>query len=255
MLAIAKHTLLRLRRQKAPTLAAYFAVLLLVVYYLGLQGFAQYALPIATLAHPAGIANLFAMLFAVFLGATLFSDDKSCSFTRTMMTKPVAAWQYVAGRLLGCTALLAMVWAALCTILVVMMLVDGDAISVRLIFALGFAFFGQMIILALTTLLSQFLAPLISGVLALLLSDKIFYSFSMNIDQFDGPASIKWIGQFVVRIAYYIVPQVSEFQLWGTHNYYYLIDPVRTTMAALYALGYLLLAYAATVVFFERSKW
>ena len=255
MFQIARLTFLTLFRRKLWRLGGFVAVLIPAIYVLGFQGFARYSVPIATLSHPAGLANFMAMIIAIYLAVTLFTEDNRRGFTELMMTKPVAPWEYIAGKMIGSVGMLGLIWAGISAVLLASNILLQNGAPAHLAFALAFAFLGQILVFCLGVLLSQWLSPLVAGILVLLLQDRVFYSMTMNIDQYSGSESVRMISQWLLKIIYYIVPQVSEFALWGTSNYFYLIDPARCALAALYALVYALLLFAASVLVFERSKW
>lgn len=255
MFQIAKLTFTMLFRRKLWRLGAFVAILIPAIYVLGFQGFARYSVPIATLSHPVGLANFMAMIIAVFLAVTLISEDKRRGFTELMMTKPVAPWQYLAGKMAGSLAMLGLIWAGIGTVLIASNIFLQNGATAHLVFTLAFAYLGQVLVFCLGVLLSQWLSPLVAGILVLLLHDRVFYSLTMNIDQYSGSESVRLVSQWFLKIIYYLVPQVSEFALWGTSNFFYLIDPVRCAMAAFYAVVYTLLLFAVSVIVFERSKW
>lgn len=255
MIALIKHSFLRLIRQRMLPVAAFVSVMLIVVYYVGFQGFARYSLPIESLSHPAGLANFFAMLLAAYLSVTLLPVDRKIGFSSLMMTKPLAPRQYLAGRFIGALAMLAVVWATLCLTLILTALIRGESVGLHLLFCLAFGFIGQAMIFSLGVLLSQRISPLVAAMLVLMFNDKVFYSLTLNIDGYTGSAEIKIVAQYLVKLIYMIVPQASEFALWGTQNYIFIFDPLRIFLATLYGVGYILLAFILSVKLFERSDW
>lgn len=255
MLALAYHTFLRLLRRQVLRFAVFAIVLLPLIYDLGLKGFARTTLPIAALSHPAGLANFLASILAVYLAVTLLADDQATGFTALMMTKPLAPWQYVGGRMLGALAMQAVVWVILCVALGLAAVLRGAVPQTGLVFTLVFAFFGQSLLFALGVLLARGLSPLIAGALALLVNDRVFESFVQNIDRVAEPSMLKSVALWFTNLLYYLAPQVSEFALWGTGDFVYLVDPVRAWLAVGYALVYCLLAFVLTVLAFERARW
>ncbi len=226
-----------------------------LIYHVGFQGFALYSLPVATMSHPVGLANFLCSIIAIYLAVTIINDDRRTGYAELMMTKAISVWQYMAGRALGAFYMMAIIWCIICLTLLGSAWSLGQGPTMELVFSLLMGFVGQMALFSFAFFLSQIISPLIAGILALVLNDNVFFSMTKNIDSFQGAQVLKTTGQWLLKFFYFLVPQLSEFSLWGTPDYIYLIDYPRAAMAVLYAFVYILLMFSAAVIVFERSKW
>ena len=255
MIALASHSYLRLVREKVLMLGLLAVVLLLAGYYVGLQGIAGYTVPIDAISHPAGLANFLAMIVAVYLGVTLLGNDKSSGFMQVMMTKPMAPWQYLGGRVLGSLAMLATIWFVISAALIAMTFSLGESPGMFMVRYLAMAFIGQAMLFMVAVLLSQFITPLASAILVLILTDRVFVNFGDNIASYQGPTVIKAVALWMIKVIYYIVPQISAFQLWGTEKAIPLISPLDIALSVAYGISYFLLIFSLCVLVFERRDW
>lgn len=255
MFTFAGYTFLCLYRKRNLRLLVLPLILIPLIYHLGFQGFARYVIPIDALSHPAGLANFLASILAAWFGAVMFHHDKLLRNIDLMMTKPISTREFIAGKCLGTLALMGLIWTVVCFCLILAGLFSGGPVTLNYIFVLLYAFIGQTLIFFLAFVLSLKIHPLMAGILAVILNDRVFYSFVVNIDQLEGPGSLKAIAHWLASALYYAVPQVSEFALWGTAGYVYILDPVRVLFSTFYAVVFVMLLFFVAVYFFEKMSW
>ena len=162
-----------------------------------------------------GIAgvSLFGSLTAIFVGIVLLYGEIQKRTIYSIISKPLARWEFVVGKYLGMVLVLTALVAAFAVAMAAVLAYQGVAISGAVGKALVLAWFEVLTVAAIAVFFSSFSTPFLSGIFALALwaIGRVTPDLRSAIATADAP----WI-KVVARGALAIVPDLHVFSLSGS---------------------------------------
>lgn len=159
----------------------------------------------------AGI-SLFGSLTAIFLGVFLLYGEIQRRTIYAIVTKPIARWEFVAGKYLGMVLLLTVLVALFTGAMVLLLAWQGVAISVAVGKAVFLAWIETLTVAAIAVFFSSLSSPFLSGLFAL----GLFVTGRLTPDLRTAAAGADdgWI-RLVANAALRVVPDLHLFSISG----------------------------------------
>ncbi len=159
----------------------------------------------------AGI-SLFGSLTAIFLGVFLLYGEVQRRTIYTIVTKPIARWEFVAGKYLGMVLILSVLVALFTGAMMALLTWQGVAITGALGKAVFLAWCEVLTVAAIAVFFSAFSSPFLSGIFALALF--VIGRVTPDLRNAANDAEATWI-RGVARATLEIVPDLHLFAISG----------------------------------------
>jgi len=190
--------------------------------------------------------TVFGLFVAVFIGISLVSREIERRTIFTLLARPVRRAEFLGGKFLGLGLTLAVNIGVMAVSLMVLARVLEGHWTPRILLAVTFTFLELWILTAVAILFSTFSTPTLSAIYAL----TVFVIGRLSADLLEfssrfGSSSLK----ASVTILYYLLPNLSRFNLSGPVVDALPVPPEILATTALYGLLYIgaVLALAAAV--------
>jgi ABC-type transport system involved in multi-copper enzyme maturation permease subunit len=204
--------------------------------------------------------SIFGMLIAVFLGIGLVYKELDKRTIYALLAKPVHRYEFIIGKYLGLLYTLLVNVAIMTAGLELALIYHGETGwggFLRLLPAVFLIFLSLALVTALALLFSTFSTPALSALFTFFL--WVIGHFSKDLLQF-GEISNSVFVKWICRIAYYAIPNLSNFKIMSSRNifrseaFYQPIDPAIIGIAALYCILYCAIIISlSTAVFLRRD--
>lgn len=204
ILAVARFTLLRLRRSR------YFFAGAFLVALVAAATFAFGDLWVSTAQN---LARMILWLTAIWLGISLVHADRADGTLRSTLTRPISLLEVMIGKLLGGFVYLALIAAGFTALLLLAGWHEGANLSWRDAVYQLHLLPVHLTVMALTMMLAQFVPRFLAGIVALLAWDN-FYTTEAISRLFPqlSPTGFDILNG-VVRVAHLLCPPTSTFYL------------------------------------------
>lgn len=199
-----------------------------------------------------GLAALaiFGTLMAVFIGITLVHKEVEKKTIYAVLAKPVARWEFLAGKYLGLMLTLAVVTGLMAVFYLGMVWIKGGAPPGHLVAAIALTYMELSIVTAVAIVFSSFTTPILAAVftVAVYVVGHLSWGFSAFLEHVPTATA-----RLLVTIAYYGLPDLETFNVRSQVVYEipvgagYMLDAL--AYAAAYTAGMLVLA----VLLFRRK--
>ncbi len=211
VLAVARFTLLRLRRSRYLLSAAILLAATMGVYLvttlkaqIGGPGEVQWG---------EGLARLVMWLTAIWLGLHLIQDDRADGALRSTLTRPISLPEAIFGKALGGFAALCLFALAAAGLLTLTALLRGAEFQWAMLLYLPSMLPADGLVLTLTMALAQALPGFAAGVAALLARDEFFSSRALAGYERWLPDSVLAVLTPIAKTLYWLCPPTSAFFL------------------------------------------
>jgi len=181
------------------------------------------------------LIEIFGVFIVVFIGTRIFHQETERKTIYSIMSKPVSALEFVAGKFLGMYYLMVIVLFILFAIFILFSRLYLGKIDIYLLNILYFFLFEFLLLDALVIFLSCFMTPLTSGIIALLLffiAHLTFYLISLT--QLIKITALAVLLNFL----YYVLPNFSIFNVKASVVYRLPINVNTYILAFSYSLLY-----------------
>ncbi|MEJ2306776.1 MAG: ABC transporter permease [candidate division WOR-3 bacterium] len=198
------------------------------------------------------LIEIFGFFIIVFVGTRIFHQETERKTIYSIMSKPVSALEFVAGKFLGMYYLIVVV---LLLLFAIFMLFSGlylGRIDLYLLNILYFFLFEFLLLDALVIFLSCFMAPLTSGIIALLLffiAHLTFYLITLT-QLIKIPALA-----ILLNFLYYVLPNFSVFNIKASVVYHLPIGINTYMLAFSYSLLYSLILIIFSSFLFSNKEF
>ena len=196
--------------------------------------------------------TLFGLFIAVFIGINLVSREIERRTIFSLLSKPVRRAEFLVGKFLGLGLTLAVNIGVMAAGLLVLAWVLEDHWTPRILLGVGFTFLELLILTATAILFSTFSTPTLSAIYTLL----VFVIGRLSADlmtfaaQFGG-ASLKATAVGL----YYLLPNLSRFNLSGPVVNDLPLDPGALALTALYGALYAVGILSIAIAVFQRRDF
>jgi ABC-type transport system involved in multi-copper enzyme maturation permease subunit len=195
--------------------------------------------------------NFFGVLIAIFVGIGLVSKEIEKKTIFTIVSKPVPRYEFLLGKYVGLVGTLLVNTAVMVAGLLLVLYYRDVAVDVTLFKALLMIFIEFMVITAVALLFSTFTSATLSA---------IFTLATYGIGHLSGDLKafgekMDAIGQVVLNVVYYVLPNLERFNLKGhvIHHLDFGIADMALTLA--YGLTYAAFLLLLASVIFQRRDF
>ncbi|MEK6634200.1 MAG: ABC transporter permease [Nitrospirota bacterium] len=198
-----------------------------------------------------GSINIFGVLIAIFVGIGLVNKEIEKKTIYTIVSKPVARYQFLVGKYLGLTLTLLVNTLIMAGGLLLVLFAQAVPIESMLFKALGLIFMEFMVITAVALLCSTFTSATLSA---------IFTLATYVIGHLTG--DLKTFGEkmdegmrAVVTGLYYILPNLERFNLKGNVIHHIEVSGTDLLLIVAYGLTYVAFLLMAASLIFQRRDF
>ena len=160
----------------------------------------------------AGI-SLTGSLVAIFVGVVLLYGEIQRRTIYSIISKPLARWEFVVGKYLGMVLVLSSLVALFALSMTVLLAYQGVAISGAVVKAIVLAWFEVLTVAAIAVFFSSFSSPFLSGTFALAL--WAIGRLTPDLRAAVATSKTPWI-KAVAKAALAVVPDLHVFSVSGT---------------------------------------
>jgi ABC-type transport system involved in multi-copper enzyme maturation permease subunit len=198
-----------------------------------------------------GSINFFGVLIAIFIGIGLVSKEIEKKTIYTIVSKPVARFEFLLGKYLGLSLTLLINTAIMTAGLLAVLSFQDVPVHGVLFKALGMIMLEFMVITAVALLFSTFSSATLSAIFTL----AIYVIGHLTPDLKAFGQKMEGVGRTVLEGMYYVLPNLERFNLKGhvTHNMPVPIQDLGLTVA--YGLAYTAFLLMLASVIFQRRDF
>jgi ABC-type transport system involved in multi-copper enzyme maturation permease subunit len=198
-----------------------------------------------------GSINIFGVLIAIFVGIGLVNKEIEKKTIYTIVSKPVARYQFLVGKYLGLTLTLLVNTLVMAGGLLLVLFAQSVPIESMLFKALGLIFMEFMVITAVALLCSTFTSATLSAIFTLatyvighLTADLKIFGEKMD----EGMRA-------VVTGLYYILPNLERFNLKGNVIHHIEVSGTDLVLIVVYGLTYVAFLLMSASIIFQRRDF
>ncbi len=196
--------------------------------------------------------SIFGTLIAIFVGIGLVYKEIDKRTIYTIVSKPVARWQFLLGKYFGLVLTLLVEVAAMSAIFLV--IVDNELGSVPplLFVAVGLTFIELMVVCAVAILFSSFSTPILSGMYTL----GVYLIGHLTRDLYHF--SFRFKGTFLQKLMlflYYFFPNLDNFNIRSQAVHDLPVDSSYILFAVGYGILYIAILLIVSSFIFSRRDF
>ncbi len=197
-----------------------------------------------------GSINIFGVLIAIFVGIGLVNKEIEKKTIYTIVSKPVARYQFLVGKYLGLTLTLLVNTLVMAGGLLLVLFAQSVPIESMLFKALGLIFMEFMVITAVALLCSTFTSATLSAIFTL--ATYVIGHLTADLKTF-GEKMDEGM-RAVVTGLYYILPNLERFNLKGNVIHHIEVSGTDLLLIVVYGLTYVsFLLMSASIIFQRRD--
>jgi ABC-type transport system involved in multi-copper enzyme maturation permease subunit len=198
-----------------------------------------------------GSVNIFSVLIAIFVGIGLVSKEIDKKTIYTIVSKPVARFEFLLGKFFGLTITLLVNMLIMTAGLLAVLMAQSVPIEAVLFKAIGLILLECMVVTAVALLCSTFTSATLSAIFTL----AIYVIGHLTADLKTFGQKMDGLGRSVLEGMYYLLPNLERFNLKGNVTHH--IDVPLNDLVLIVAYG---MAYAAFLlllasVIFQRRDF
>lgn len=197
-----------------------------------------------------GSINIFGVLIAIFVGIGLVNKEIEKKTIYTIVSKPVARYQFLIGKYLGLTLTLFVNTLIMAAGLLLVLVAQNVPIESMLFKALGLIFMEFMVITAVALLCSTFTSATLSAIFTL--ATYVIGHLTADLKTF-GEKLDEGMRALVTGL-YYILPNLERFNLKGNVIHHIEVSGTDLLLIVVYGLTYVaFLLMSASIIFRRRD--
>lgn len=198
-----------------------------------------------------GSINFFGVLIAIFVGIGLVSKEIEKKTIYTIVSKPVARYQFLLGKYLGLTITLLVNTVVMAAGLLFVLYAQAVPVDGLLFKALGLIFVEFMIITAIALLFSTFTSATLSAIFTL----AMYVIGHLTADLKVFGEKMDEVGRGVLNGLYYLLPNLERFNLKGNVTHHIEVPGTDLLLIAAYGMTYVALLLVASSLIFHRRDF
>jgi len=196
--------------------------------------------------------TLFCVLIAILVGGRIVYKEVEKRTIYIMLAKPVRRWEFILGKYLGLMAVLFVSVAILTAAFYIMMLILGVGSSAYLLLAVLMTLFQLAILTAVAVMFSTFATPITGAVFTF----AVYFVGHLTRDlKLLAAMSSSVVVKVLSYGLYYLLPNLSNFNIRGEAVYNVPLDPLSLVLAGLYAVVYTATLLLISVAIFNRKEF
>ncbi|MEZ4459685.1 MAG: ABC transporter permease subunit [bacterium] len=200
------------------------------------------------------LSTLFGVAIAIYASITLFHAEIERRTIYTLLTKPIARWQFVVGKYVGVSLLCLTVTLVCFGVSAAVIVSAGGEVTPTTAAAYGTLFLQLLIVTSIAILLASFSSSLLSG----LVTTGVFVAGSLNSQLEAARNSLRDSApgaKYVIETALIVLPDFQSLNL-STESTYNVSIPFDFVLnATWYATSYVALTLVATVFIMSRRDF
>lgn len=195
--------------------------------------------------------SVFGALIAVFVGTSLIYKEVDKRTIYTIISRPIARYEFILGKYLGLVMLLATTTVYMTVFAAAYILIMGGEIDAMFFSAVLLVYWKLLLVTAFSVLLSSLTSPILGAIIVLA---GYFFGHATGI-LIDLPPQLQGTSaEAVGRAIYFVTPNLSNFDIWQE----YANGINVSTSYVIWTLGYGtvytgFLLYLATVAFENKD--
>ncbi|MBX3334221.1 MAG: ABC transporter permease [Nitrospira sp.] len=198
-----------------------------------------------------GSINFFGVLIAIFVGIGLVSKEIEKKTIYTIVSKPVARFQFLLGKYLGLSLTLLINTAIMAVGLLAVLYVQEVPIHAVLFKALGLIVVEFMVITAVALLFSTFSSATFSAIFTLAL--YVIGHLTPDLKAFGE--KMGGLGKTILEGMYYVLPNLDRFNLKGHVTHQLDVPAGELLVIGLYGIAYSAFLLTVASVIFQRRDF
>lgn len=198
-----------------------------------------------------GSINIFGVLIAIFVGIGLVNKEIEKKTIYTIVSKPVARYQFLMGKYLGLTITLFVNTLIMAGGLLLVLKAQDVPIDSMLFQALGLIFVEFMVITAVALLCSTFTSATLSAIFTL----AVYVVGHLTADLKMLGAKMGEGGQVLLNGLYYVLPNLERFNLKGHVIHRLEVPGTDLLLIVAYGLTYVTFLLVSASIIFQRRDF
>ncbi len=198
-----------------------------------------------------GSINIFGVLIAIFVGIGLVNKEIEKKTIYTIVSKPVARYQFLVGKYLGLTLTLFVNTLIMAGGLLLVLFAQSVPIESMLFKALGLIFLEFMVITAVALLCSTFTSATLSAIFTL--ATYVIGHLTADLKTF-GEKMDEGM-RAVVTGLYYLLPNLERFNLKGNVIHHIDVSGTDLLLIVVYGLTYVAFLLMSASIIFQRRDF
>ena len=198
-----------------------------------------------------GSINIFGVLIAIFVGIGLVNKEIEKKTIYTIVSKPVARYQFLIGKYLGLTLTLFVNTLIMAAGLLLVLVAQNVPIESVLLKALGLIFMEFMVITAVALLCSTFTSATLSAIFTL--ATYVIGHLTADLKTF-GEKLDEGMRALVTGL-YYILPNLERFNLKGNVIHHIEVSGTDLLLIVVYGLTYVAFLLMSASIIFQRRDF
>jgi ABC-type transport system involved in multi-copper enzyme maturation permease subunit len=198
-----------------------------------------------------GSINFFGVLIAIFIGIGLVSKEIEKKTIYTIISKPVARYQFLLGKYMGLSLTLLVNTAIMAVGLLAVLYFQDVPIHVVLFKALGTIFLEFMVVTSVALFFSTFTSATLSAIFTL----AIFVIGHLTADLRTFGQKMDGVGRSILDGIYYSLPNLERFNLKGHVTHQLDVSVNDLLLIAGYGVCYTAFLLMLAAVIFQRRDF
>ena len=197
-----------------------------------------------------GSINFFGVLIAIFVGIGLVNKEIDKKTIYTIISKPVARYQFLLGKYLGLSLTLLVNTGIMAAGLLAVLYFQDVPVQLVLFKALGLVFLEFLVVTAVALLFSTFTSATLSAIFTI----AVFVIGHLTTDLKTFGQKMDAVGRAVLESIYYLLPNLERFNLKGHVTHQLDVPAGDLLLIAAYGMAYTaLLLVLASAIFQHRD--
>ncbi|MGA6826801.1 ABC transporter permease [Nitrospira sp. NS4] len=198
-----------------------------------------------------GSVNIFSVLIAVFVGIGLVNKEIEKKTIYTIVSKPVARYEFLLGKYLGLTITLLVNLLVMTAGLLAVLVAQAVPVEAVLFKAMGLILLECMVVTAVAVLFSTFTSATLSAIFTL--ATYVIGHLTADLKTFGGKMGEG--GQALLNGLYYVLPNLERFNLKGHVTHHLEVQTAELLLIVAYGLAYIALLLVSASVIFQRRDF
>jgi ABC-type transport system involved in multi-copper enzyme maturation permease subunit len=198
-----------------------------------------------------GSVNIFSVLIAIFVGIGLVSKEIDKKTIYTIVSKPVARFEFLLGKFFGLTITLLVNMVILTAGLLAVLIAQSVPIEAVLFKAIGLILLECMVVTAVALLCSTFTSATLSAIFTL----AIYVIGHLTADLKTFGQKMDGLGRSVLEGMYYLLPNLERFNLKGNVTHHIDVPLNELVLIVAYGMAYAAFLLLLASVIFQRRDF
>ncbi len=195
--------------------------------------------------------SVFGALIAIFVGTSLVYKEVDKRTIYTILSRPMRRYEFILGKYCGLAMLIGVVTGVMAVVAGVYIYVLGGAVTITFFEAIFLIYCKLLLITAFSVLLSSMTSPIL-GAIIVFSCYILGHATGILVDlpaHFDGT-----IAKQLLEIVYYLMPNLSNFDIWSEAANGVAVRGTYVAWAVLYGALYTsMLLFLAAIAFEDKD--